>query len=64
MSANESSKHFKVLGNFALELETLNLMKIIVNWEKKNYLNVGMKVPSSNTWILRNVLCTQTQSRM
>lgn len=49
MSANESSKHFKVLGNFSLEIETLNLMKIIVNWEKKNYLNVGMKVPSSNT---------------
>lgn len=49
MSANESSEHFNVLGNFSLELETLNLMKIIVNWEKKNYLNVGMKVPSSNT---------------
>lgn len=30
MSANEGSKHFKVLDNFSLKLETLNLMKIIV----------------------------------
>lgn len=32
MLVNESLKYFKVLGNFLLEFEIFNLMKIIVCW--------------------------------